>query len=103
MNGLPNNVQVSEEIRNLALGPIMDALRFNSYVIRGFRFRTKRVDIRRKSQNSGVILRAEQESYASRKDKNPRSGDVLFKFSTLMARSMCCSNVIGLILKWVKK
>ena len=78
MDGLPKDIELSSEILSLALGPLEDALSFKSYIIRGFRFRTKEVDSRRKTQNSGVILKAEQKSYASRKDSNPLSGDVTF-------------------------
>lgn len=78
MRSLTNNAQLPDEIRSLSLGPLKDAFRFHSYIVRGFRFRTKAVDQRRKTQNSGVVLKAAQMSYSSRRDKNPLLGDVTF-------------------------
>lgn len=75
VKGLLSHELPSEEIRSLALGPMKDALRFKSYIVHSFRFRTNAVDVRRKTLNSGVTLKAEQMSYSSRRD-NPRSGDV---------------------------
>lgn len=62
----------------LALGPYMDARRFKGYLINGFRFRIKEVHLRRKSQNSGVMLSASVTSFASRKDNNLVTGDMNF-------------------------
>lgn len=56
----------------------MDAKRFKGYIINGFRFRIKEVDLRRKSQNSGVMLNASVPCFASRKDNSPVVGDVNF-------------------------
>lgn len=56
----------------------MDAKRFKGYMINGFRFRIKKVDFCRKSQNSGVMLSASVTSFASRKDNNPVTGDMNF-------------------------
>lgn len=67
-----------EDIKVLALGPQMDAKRFKGYIINGFRFRIKEVDLRRKSQNSGVMLNASVPCFASRKDNSPVVGDVNF-------------------------
>lgn len=56
----------------------MDARRFKGYLINGFRYRIKEVDLRRKSQNSGVMLSASVTSFASRKDNNHVTGDMTF-------------------------
>lgn len=56
----------------------MDAKTYKGYIINGFRFKIKDVDLRRKSQNSGVMLKASVPSYASSKDTNPVIGDVNF-------------------------
>ena len=69
---------MSEEIKYLAKGPYRHARRFKGYIINGFRFRTKDRDKGRTTQNSGVILNASTMSYATRRDRNPRLGDVTF-------------------------
>lgn len=71
-------MQVSDEIKCLSLGPLKDAVRFNTYIVSGFRFRTKRLDKGKKTQNRGVFIKAEQMSYSSRKDKNPIVGDITY-------------------------
>lgn len=70
--------KIPEDIKLLALGPHMDARRYKGYIINGCRFRIKDVDLRRKSQNSGVMLNASVPCFASRKDNNPVVGDVNF-------------------------
>lgn len=72
------NDAVPEDIKLLALGPHVDAKRFKGYIFNGFRFRIKEVDMRRKIQNSGVMLSASVTSFASRKDNNPVVGDMNF-------------------------
>ncbi|XP_058201329.1 uncharacterized protein LOC131316070 [Rhododendron vialii] len=73
-----SNVTFSEEIHKLAIGPHTIARRFSGYVINGFHFRVKSIDDNRLTQNSGVALKANTLSYASRKDKNPRVGPVYY-------------------------
>ena len=72
------DASLSDEIKYLAKGPYRYARRFKGYIINGFRFRIKGRDKRRKTQNSGIILNASTTSYASRRDKNPRTGDVTY-------------------------
>ncbi|XP_028092699.1 uncharacterized protein LOC114292882 [Camellia sinensis] len=73
-----DNTIFSEEIQTLANGPHNEARRFTGYITNGFRFRVKSMDDRRASQNSGVALKADTISYASREDKNPRVGAVYY-------------------------
>ncbi|CAL5352554.1 unnamed protein product [Camellia sinensis] len=68
------NVALSEEIKILALGPSRKATRFNGYIINGTRYHTKSCELRRKTQNSGVMVKAKTSSYASAKDINPVEG-----------------------------
>ncbi|CAL5330884.1 unnamed protein product [Camellia sinensis] len=72
------NVALSEEIKILALGPSRKATRFNGYIINGTRYHTKSCELRRKTQNSGVMVKAKTSSYASAKDINPVEGDVAY-------------------------
>lgn len=69
---------IPDDVRLLALGPRMDARRFKGYLVNGFRFRIKEVDLHRRSQNSGVVLSANVTSFASRKDNNPITVDMNF-------------------------
>lgn len=69
---------MSEEIIGLAKGPQFIARRYKGYIINGNRFRVKAVDDCRTTQNSGVALKADTMSYASRKDRNPRVGAVYY-------------------------
>lgn len=69
---------LSDEIIKLAAGPTRRATRFSGYKINGFKFRTKSTDISKVTNHSGVCLEVNLRSYASKKDKNPSSGDVTF-------------------------
>ena len=69
---------MSDEINNLENGPDDMAWRYNAFNINGFHFRVKHMDDHHLTQNSGVSLKAETLSYASRKDNNPRVGFVYY-------------------------
>ncbi|KDO41522.1 hypothetical protein CISIN_1g037486mg [Citrus sinensis] len=69
---------VSEDLKRLAQGPNKMISRFKKYMINGFRFRIKEVDLKTKTQNSGVVVIAKTSSFASVKDKNPILGDVSY-------------------------
>ena len=62
----------------MAQGPNKTTSRFKKYLINGFRFRIKDINIRSKSQNSGVVVTAKTSSFASSKDNNPIVGDVSY-------------------------
>ncbi|KAG8383644.1 hypothetical protein BUALT_Bualt04G0035400 [Buddleja alternifolia] len=66
----------SEEVRRLAFVPMPHGGSYNARIVNNFRFRTKSRDERKATQNSGVILRASMNSYASAKDKNSLLGQV---------------------------
>lgn len=44
----------------------------------GFRFHTKEVESKRKTQNSGVVVNATTSSFSSSKDQNPVLGEVAY-------------------------
>ena len=69
---------MSKEVAILASGPSQWARRYTGYIVNGFRFRTKQRERRLNTQNSGVMLDATTESFASAKDKRPVSGDVTY-------------------------
>ena len=73
-----NGVQLSEEIKVLAMGSRDMASRFSSYIIDEVRYHTKDRELRLKTQNCGVMLKAMTSSYASARDINPREGDVAY-------------------------
>lgn len=72
------NENISDEVRALASAPDKWARRYTGYIINGFRFHTKEREERRKTQNSGVSLIANTQSYASSRDKCPVTGEVTF-------------------------
>ncbi|CAL5355982.1 unnamed protein product [Camellia sinensis] len=72
------NVALSDEIKILALGPSQKATRFNGYIINGTRYHTRSRELRRQTQNSGVMVKAKTSSYASAKDINPVECDVAY-------------------------
>lgn len=67
-----------ELIKILANEPDQFAGRFKGCIVNDFRFRTKCDDKSRVTQNSSIVLKADTVSYASARDKNPRSGNVAF-------------------------
>ncbi|XP_028058422.1 uncharacterized protein LOC114262264 [Camellia sinensis] len=72
------NAVLSDEIKTLALGPSKKATRFNGYIINGTRYHTRSREWRRKTQNSGVMVKAKTCSYASTRDMNPVEGEVAY-------------------------
>lgn len=65
---------VSFQLKAFSRGPNIVAKRFSGYLINGYRFHTMRRDARRKTQNFGVTLDSLIESFASSRDKNPKTG-----------------------------
>jgi len=65
-------------VKTLAIGPHSWAWKYFRYIKNGFKFHTRHRERRKMTQNSGVLLIVNTESYASSKDKYPISGDVTF-------------------------
>ncbi|KAH0650424.1 hypothetical protein KY284_030336, partial [Solanum tuberosum] len=63
--------QIFEHIQTLAIGPLIQAKTMTGYICDGVRYLTESRDVKRKTQNSGLMLKAITQSYASTKDKNP--------------------------------
>lgn len=68
---------ISDEIKVLAQGPNHIARRFKAFAMdNGYKFRTEECEREMNTQNSGVMVLAKTESYASRRDTRPKLGDV---------------------------
>ncbi|XP_024190647.1 uncharacterized protein LOC112194661 [Rosa chinensis] len=65
---------VDPDIRALAIGPDKKARRFNKYIMNGFRFFVKSIDVQSNTQNCGVFVKAGVSSYATAGDRRPRDG-----------------------------
>lgn len=70
--------ECSVELLYFAKGPLPAAKKYTGYVINGFRFHTRKRDMRCTTQNSGVFLTALTTSFASSKDQNPVVGEVSY-------------------------
>nr|XP_018623568.1 uncharacterized protein LOC104088067 isoform X1 [Nicotiana tomentosiformis]XP_033509832.1 uncharacterized protein LOC104088067 isoform X1 [Nicotiana tomentosiformis]XP_033509833.1 uncharacterized protein LOC104088067 isoform X1 [Nicotiana tomentosiformis] len=70
--------QIPEEIQNLAIGPSKQSKRMSGYISNGVRYLTKSRDAKLKTQNSGVMVKAATQSYASARDRNPILAEVTF-------------------------
>lgn len=75
---LPQNVSVLRELRFLAKGPDVVGIQHGRYVVNGFRFHTKEVEKKRKTQNSGVTANATTSSFASIRDQNPVLSELVY-------------------------
>ncbi|KAK8934010.1 hypothetical protein KSP39_PZI015911 [Platanthera zijinensis] len=53
---------VSTEFLQLARGPKRGAIHYPGYIVNGFRFHTYEREIRRKTQNSGVLVKGDDQS-----------------------------------------
>ncbi|OIT36080.1 hypothetical protein A4A49_58901, partial [Nicotiana attenuata] len=51
--------RVNDELIRLAVGPAPLVYRYSTFVVNGFRFHTKELALRRKMQNSGVLVRGD--------------------------------------------
>ncbi|XP_073301900.1 uncharacterized protein [Primulina huaijiensis] len=67
---------VSNDLKSLARGPNFIGIRYEKFISNGFRFHTKEVERKRKTQNCGVIVRATTSSYSSIRDQNPVSSEL---------------------------
>lgn len=70
--------RITDDLRNLASGPVEFVKKYKGFIINGFRFHTKDLEENRKTQNSGVMLEAMTNSFSSARDNNPIVGDVTY-------------------------
>lgn len=69
---------ISEDLRHLASGPRAYVNKYTGFVVNGYRFRTKDMESKRKTQNCGVMINAMTEFFSSAKDNNPIAGEVTY-------------------------
>ncbi|XP_022024562.1 uncharacterized protein LOC110924892 [Helianthus annuus] len=65
---------VTEEIKWLARGPLKSVKRYSGYLVKGYRFHTRKREKSLRTQNSGVVVTVEGASYASSRDRRPVHG-----------------------------
>ena len=82
----------------LALGPQKSARRFTGYIINGVRYHTRNREKKRTTQNSGVMLKATTENYASARDQSPILGEVTFYGILTDIIELCYANDVKYIL-----
>ena len=66
----------SDDLKSFARGPMVQARRFTTYNVNGYKFRTVERDENLKTQNSGVFASFGTKSYASTSDSRPMEGVV---------------------------
>ncbi|XP_071912376.1 uncharacterized protein [Coffea arabica] len=75
---LPQIVSVLRELRFLAKGPDIVGIQHDRYAVNRFRFHTKEVEKKRKTQNSGVTVNATTSSFTSIRDQNPILSELVY-------------------------
>src|SRR4051812_34448708 len=68
------NEQVSNDVMQLAMGPLMPVKRFGAYCINGYKFHTSKYEAKRATQNNGVVATFTQPCFSSYRDVNPTQG-----------------------------
>lgn len=68
---LPEADPKSEDLKLLASGPEIFGFKYETYFVNGFKFQIKELERKRKTQNSGVSVKAATSSYSSIRDENP--------------------------------
>lgn len=71
MQALGLNLNVDDprqsDILRLARGPVPVGTSYNGYKVNGFRFHTRGIEKKRKTQNSGVMVNATTTSFQAKK------------------------------------
>ena len=71
-------VEVTEDIKWLARGPLRNVRRYSGYLVKGYRFHTLEREETLKTQNSGLVVTVEGANYASSRDRRPVDGVINF-------------------------
>ena len=72
------NEQVSNDVMQLAMGPLMPVKRFGAYCINGNKFHTSKYEAKRATQNNGVVATFTQPCFSSYRDVNPTQGQLCY-------------------------
>ncbi|KAL4372997.1 hypothetical protein AHAS_Ahas05G0037700 [Arachis hypogaea] len=88
----------SKHLKLLACGPMIQARRFGTYNVNGYKFRTITKENGMKTQNSGVYISSNTRSYASMCDKRVAVGGVLYyeKIVGIIELNYSCSFTVVL-------
>ena len=62
---------MNAKLLSLARAPDLQVISYKGYIVNGFRFHTRDREQEMNTQNSGVFVARETNSYASVKDNNP--------------------------------
>lgn len=73
-----NTLNIPRDLLLLARYPRQVVRRFKTFLINGFRFRTKASEANCKTRNSGVVVKATTSSYASTSDIRSKDGTVTY-------------------------
>lgn len=74
-----DDVRITEDVKSLTFGPMNVARRFQAFdTCSGYRYRTKEYERHKRTQNSGVMVVAKTQSYASTRDTRPILGNVTY-------------------------
>ncbi|KAL4583288.1 hypothetical protein LXL04_007858 [Taraxacum kok-saghyz] len=65
---------LTEEIKWLARGPLSNVQQYSGYIVKGYRFHTRKREEFLQTQNSGVVVMAKSENYSSSRDRRPVEG-----------------------------
>ncbi|KAL4563635.1 hypothetical protein LXL04_027680 [Taraxacum kok-saghyz] len=65
---------LTEEIKWLARGPLSNVQQYSGYIVKGYRFHTRKRKEFLQTQNSGVAVMAKSENYSSSRDRRPVEG-----------------------------
>ena len=71
-----SEIGVDDHSLSLAQGPAHSALSYKGYIVNGFRFHNRDRDKELRTQNSGVVVTGETNSFASARDNSPTIGNV---------------------------
>ncbi|KAL4575590.1 hypothetical protein LXL04_022438 [Taraxacum kok-saghyz] len=65
---------LTEEIKWLARGPLSNVQQYSGYIVKSYRFHTRKREEFLQTQNSGVAVMAKSENYSSSRDRRPVEG-----------------------------
>src|SRR3954471_6880844 len=94
------NEQVSNDVMQLAMGPLMPVKCFGAYCINGYKFHTSKYEAKRATQNNGVVATFTQSCFSSYKDVNPTQGLLCYygQLEDIIEISYCNDRVLDIMI-----